>query len=133
MPIERVSYRRVMADSITPDEDLASPAEVQPVSSENETTRRAWMATIGYASAGLGLTQTMRARADTSALLPPGLYFPSKDHLDHALVYSEQFHPIPASCPVDYITPPTGPFKPQFFSPPEFPAIRRLVQLILGE
>jgi hypothetical protein len=127
MRIKKVKCRREVEN------DAGRPEAAQQVSSEDEFTRRAWMATVGQAAVGLGLIQTIRANAETTPHLPPGLYLPSTDHLSHALMNSERFHPIPANCPVDYVVPRTGPYKPQFFSPSEFAIIRRLTEVMLGE
>jgi hypothetical protein len=65
--------------------------------------------------------------------LPPGLYEPSEDHMTHALTSDGRFYPIPAGSETDFVRLPTGPFHPQFFSPVEFQAVKRLVALVLGE
>jgi gluconate 2-dehydrogenase subunit 3-like protein len=67
------------------------------------------------------------------ASLPPGLYEPSQDHMTHALTADERFHPIPPGSETDFIRPRAGPFQPQFFSPPQFEVVKRLVELVLGE
>lgn len=73
--------------------------------------RRDWIIT---AIAAVGLpTEALPATAP----LPSGLYLPSTDHLSHALMNGGQFQ--------------AG--APQFFSASEFPIIRRIAGLILGE
>jgi hypothetical protein len=64
--------------------------------------------------------------------LPPGVYDPSTDHLSHALMSAEQYHPIPPGCPTDYIRPSDGPFKPLFFSATQFPLIVGITHRLLG-
>jgi len=96
-------------------------------------TRRSWMVTISQAAVASRLSGKMPAEAQEGHPLPPGLYQPSRDHLSHALMSSEQFHPVAPGCPTDYIQPRTGPFKPLFFSPSEFAVIQRLTELLLGE
>jgi hypothetical protein len=91
------------------------------------------MVTISQAAVGLSIAADIRGEVSESALLPPGVYRPSTDHLSHALMSAERFHPIPPGCPTDYVRPSTGPFEPLFFSASEFPIIRRLTQLLLGE
>lgn len=89
--------------------------------------------TIGQATIGLGVAGSIEANTAETAALPPGLYRPSRDHLSHALMSAEQFHPVPPGCPTDYIRPLHGPFRPLFFSAAEFSVIRRLTQLLLDE
>ena len=95
-------------------------------------TRRDWMLSVGNATAGLGLIGIEGAPTKDTRELPLGLYAPSTNHLGHALK-SERFHAIPPGCPTDYVRPLEAPFKPQFFSMPEFSVIRRITQLLLGE
>jgi hypothetical protein len=97
-----------------------------------DRTRRGWLVTIGQAAIGLGVAGSVEAETQEAAL-PPGLYRPSRDHLSHALMSAEQFHPIPAGCPTDYVRPSTGPFEPLFFSASEFGVVLRLTQLLLDD
>lgn len=99
----------------------------------DERTRRSWIVTISQAAVGLGVAGKFEIEGQQTFQLPPGLYGPSSGHLGHALMSAEPFHPIPAGCPTDYIRPRNGPFTPLFFSHGAFAAIRRLVQLMLGE
>ncbi len=98
-----------------------------------DDTRRAWMVTISQAVVGLGIAGRIEGDTRETATLPPGVYRPSTDHLSHALMSAEQFHPIPPGCPTDYVRPTAGPFEPLFFSAAEFPVIRHLTQLLLGD
>ncbi len=98
-----------------------------------DQTRRSWMVTISQATVGLRLSGQMQAGTQEADQLPPGLYEPSADHLGHALMSTEQFHPIALGCPTDYIRPRKGPFKPLFFSASEYAIICRLAELLLGE
>ncbi len=91
------------------------------------------MVTIGQATAGLGIAGRILVEGKEAAALPPGVYAPSTDHLGHALMSAERFHPIPQGCPTDYVRPARGPFAPLYFSASEFPVIRRVTQLLLGE
>ena len=99
-------------------------------------TRREWLLSLGSAVVLAGCSggpgEAGAVPGDAGAL-PPGLYVPSLDHLTHALTSDELFHPIPAGSQTDYIRPRSGPFVPQAFTPREFPMIRRLVEIILGE
>jgi len=108
-----------------------------------ELTRREWLLKLGEAALLLGFSGTTGeaglspasdlALASGPAGLPPGLYEPSGDHLSHALSNDSLFHPIPPGGETDYARPWTGPFEPQFFSPPEFQTVKRIVALMLGE
>jgi len=101
-------------------------------------TRREWLLSLGGAvvlagySGVPGEASTQTAAADASAL-PPGLFVPSLDHLTHALTSDNPFHPIPLGSETEYVRPRSGPFVPQAFAREEFPVIRRLVEIILGE
>jgi len=44
-----------------------------------------------------------------------------------------RLYPAPAGSETDFLRPPSGPFRPQFFSPPEFEVVERLVAQVLGE
>lgn len=98
-----------------------------------EHTRRSWLVTIGQAATGLGMAGHLRPDITEASQLPRGLYLSSQEHLGHALMSADRFHPIPPGCPTDYVRPRNGPFQPLFFTAPEFAMIRRLTQLLLGE
>lgn len=98
-----------------------------------DQTRRNWMVTISQAAVGVSLAAGMPAAGADARELPPGVYGPSKDHLGHVLMSTENFRAIMPGCPTDYIRPRTGPFKPMFFAEPEFTLISRLTHFILGE
>lgn len=119
-----------------------------------QLSRREWLLKLGEAAVLLGFSGTTGEAglspasdlvlasepasaggldAPAAAGLPPGLYEPSSDHLSHALSNDSLFHPIPPGSETDYVRPRTGPFEPQFFSPPEFQTVKRIVELMLGE
>src|ERR1700747_2890446 len=98
-----------------------------------DQTRRDWVITISRSAAGLGIAWRAWGDATLPAPLPPGVYLPSTDHLGHALMSADRYHPAPPGCPTEYVRPSSGPFEPQFFSSLEFPVVRRLTQLLLGE
>jgi hypothetical protein len=103
-----------------------------------EVTRREWLLSLGGAVllAGYsGAIGEVSAQSVTSVAggLPPGLYLPSLDHLTHVLASDSPFHPIPPGAETEYVRPRSGPFVPQGFARDEFPVIRRLVEIILGE
>lgn len=113
--------------------------------SAQELTRREWLLKLGEAAVLLGFAGTAPGSdaaassvlglpaAEPANALPPGLYEPSSDHLAHVLASDSLFHPVPPGSETDYIRPRTGPYQPQLLSPSEFPVVRRLVSLMLGE
>jgi len=112
-------------------------------SRQPDLTRRQWLrlghgvlltgfsGVVGELAAG-ALTAHQAAESPSPGL-PPGLYLPSNDHLTHALMSDEPYHPAPPGSETDYVRPRTGPFEPQFFTADQFAEARRLVELILGE
>ena len=108
-----------------------------PPSPESGVSRREWLMNFGSAVVLSGFrgipgrwTQQPPAAA---AALPPGLYQPSLDHLNHALNSEGSFFPVPAGTETEYVRPRSGPFVPQAFSPEEYRLVRRLVEMLLGE
>jgi hypothetical protein len=100
-------------------------------------TRREWLLSLGSAVVLSGLRGVPgEARQDplaAGAALPPGLYRPSLDHLAHALASEDPFLPIPLGTETEYLRPRPGPFISKAFAQEEFPVVRRLVEIILGE
>ena len=112
--------------------------------SSNDFTRRQWLLRLGHTVVLTGFSgvagelaaDTLTARqaaGSPSEALPPGLYLPNNDHLTHALMSDDSFHPVPPGSETDYVRPRTGPFVPQFFSADQFAVVRRLVALFLAE
>ena len=99
----------------------------------SDQSRRDWLITISSAAMATGLAERLKGENGHAGALPPGVYDPSTNHLSHALMDAERYHPIPPNCPTEYVSPRWGPFEPQFFSPSEFLVVRCLVQVILGE
>jgi hypothetical protein len=98
-----------------------------------DETRRTWFVVISQAAVGCAVANQLSPFSPDASSLPPGLYVASKDHLGHALMSAEGFHPIPADCPTDYVRPPNGPFKPSFFDDSQFAMVLGVVALLLGE
>lgn len=102
-------------------------------------TRREWLLSLGSAVVLAGYSGApSEAAAEQAALLdagplPPGLFLPSFDHLTHVLANDDPFLPVLPGAETEYVGPRAGPFVPQAFAPNEFRAIRRLVEIILGE
>ncbi len=111
---------------------------------KDELTRRQWLLRLGETVVLMGFSGGAdEVKAGAASLfglaaaglstLPPGLYEPSNDHLSHALSSEALYHPLPPGSETEYVRLPSGPFEPQFFSPEEFPIVRRIVELMLGE
>jgi len=99
-------------------------------------TRREWLLGVGPAVVLSGLPSNPAAADKLKSepvALPHGLYTPSFDHLSHALTNEDSFVHSPAGSETEYVLPRAAPFAPQGFAPTEFPVIRRLVEIILGE
>ena len=100
-------------------------------------TRREWLVSLGSAVVLSGFPgapgQAREELPAAGAALPPGLYQPSFDHLAHALASEDPFLPIPRGTETEYLRPRSGPFTPQAFAQEEFPVVRRLVEIVLGE
>jgi len=103
-----------------------------------DITRREWLLRLGGTAVLMGFRGSPAASQGgpgpvKTSQLPPGLYYPSLDHMTHALESDRRFIPIPAGSETDFLRPPSGPFQPQFFSPADLAVVRRLVALFLGE
>ncbi|HYY73151.1 MAG TPA: gluconate 2-dehydrogenase subunit 3 family protein [Candidatus Bathyarchaeia archaeon] len=100
-------------------------------------TRREWLQGLGPAvvlsNFPDALQKALHEHQAANAALPTGLYTPSFDHLSHALSNEGAFVPVPRGAETEYILPRKGTFAPQGFAPGEFPVIRRLTEIILGE
>lgn len=99
--------------------------------------RRDWILNLGGAVVLSGFSgipgeafQGLHARA---ASLPPGLYQPSLDHLNHALGSEGPFVPIPPGAETEYVRPRPEPFAPQGLTAGQFRVVSRLVEVILGK
>ena len=119
-------------DQTCPDTDTA------PHTESPDLTRREWLIRLGGTAVLMGfrgapVACTSGPAAAATDQLPPGLYNPSEDHMTHALESDGRFYPIPIGSETDFLRPPSGSFEPQFFSPPDFKVVRRLVAMVLGE
>ena len=120
------------------DEKKSKPDEQQPddVNSVASVTRRELLFTLGSTVVLSGIRGLPLPAGEQSAArvpLPPGLYQPSFDHLNHALTNENSFVPIPSGAETEYLRPRSGPFVAQAFTAAEFQFVRRLVDIILGE
>jgi hypothetical protein len=113
-----------------------SHPEASPASPD--LTRREWLMRLGGTAVLMGFQGAPAACKNGPASaamdrLPPGLYDPSEDHMTHALESDGRFFAAAAGSETDFLRPPSGPFQPQYFSPPDFALVKRLVALFLGE
>ncbi|HEV2699301.1 MAG TPA: gluconate 2-dehydrogenase subunit 3 family protein [Terriglobales bacterium] len=113
----------------------------KPRDVSDEFTRRQWLLKLGQAAAVAGFSgvvpelATVLANAEGQQMtgLPPGLYYPSADHLGHALGHIGSIRAIPRGSETDYIQLASSPFHPQFFSDQEFQIVKRIVDILLGK
>lgn len=105
----------------------------------DDITRRQWLLILGRLAALAGFSgiapDLAEALAEGAAkpALPPGLYYPSQEHLSHALGQIDSIHAIPLGSETEYIKPSSSPFHPQFFSPEESKVVTRVVEILLGK
>lgn len=123
--------------------------EVQPtppawLPEDDDLSRRQWLLRLGEmvvlagvsglvpesASALLRVAQDI---APAAAVLPPGLYDPSPEHLVHALSSAGKKWSPPVGSETDYAQTSTLPYQPQFFSAEEFRVVTRFIEILLGE
>jgi hypothetical protein len=101
-------------------------------------TRRQWLLVLGGSATVVGLSGVVPEL--TAALsgageqpLPPGLYYPSYDHLFHALGGHGSLGIIPPGTETEYVRATASVFRPQFFSDQEFKTVARIIQILLGK
>jgi hypothetical protein len=106
-----------------------------------DLTRRQWLLKLSQLVALAGFSGVvpelapalLGAEGQKTRVLPPGLYYPSPEHLSHALGDLGSRHSIPPGSETDYIKPSSSPFRPQFFSAEEFPVVTRCAEILLGK
>ncbi|HKW31755.1 MAG TPA: gluconate 2-dehydrogenase subunit 3 family protein [Candidatus Acidoferrum sp.] len=100
-------------------------------------TRREWLHGFGPAvvlsNFPDALQKALQEHQAPNTVLPAGLYAPSFDHLRHVLSNENAFLSIPPDSETEYVRPQAVPFEPRGFSAAEFPVVRRLTEIILGE
>jgi len=112
-------------------------------------TRRQWLLSLGggvalagwsgmelEAAASQATSQAAfqaTSQATASAALPPGIYEASREHLGHALADRGAFARLPADSEIEIVRPRSGRYQPTFFTQTQFPVIRRITGLLLGE
>jgi len=106
----------------------------------NELTRRHWLLILGGATvAGFSgvvpewATALSDAEKHQAAALPPGLYYPSHEHLFHALHGSGQMHKSIPDGETEYVQSNSLDFHKHFFSDAELKIARRVFEILLGK
>ena len=116
--------------------------EMKPTRENDEVTRRQWMLILGRLAAIAGFSGIVPDLAAAALpgveglgnkALPSGLYYPSNDHLSHALGDLGSMHRIPLGSKTEYVKPSPRPFRPQFFSDEEFKVVTRVIEILLGK
>jgi len=104
---------------------------------DGELTRRQWLLILGRLAAIAGFSgiapEFVAALPAEAPPLPPGLYYPSQDHLSHALGEVDSLHSIPTGSETEYVQPSSGPFRPRFFSDKELKIVSRMTEIMLGK
>jgi hypothetical protein len=112
-------------------------------SQADDLSRRQWLLRLGEMVVLAGVSGLVPESAvavlgegqdasPAAAVLPPGLYDASPEHLVHALSSGgDKWSPPPGS-ETDYVQPNSLPFLPQFFSVEEFRVVTRFVEILLG-
>lgn len=116
-------------------------SEQKPPDTNNELTRRQWLLILGKIAAVSGFSGVVPeiaaalpgAEGQQTTALPPGLYYPSQEHLSNALGDLGSIRTIPAGTETDYVKQGSSPFYPQFFSDEEFKIATRVVEILLGK
>jgi hypothetical protein len=116
-------------------------SEMKPTTDNDEVTRRQWMLILGRLAAIAGFSGIVPELAAAlpgveglgNRALPPGLYYPSQDHLSHALGDLGGMHTIPPGGQTEYVKPSSLPFHPQFFEDEEFKIVTRVIGILLGK
>src|SRR5262245_61606838 len=106
-----------------------------------DLTRRQWLLKLSQLVAVAGFSGVVPELASTlpdtegqeTRALPPGLYYPSQEHLSHALGDLGGMHSIPPGSETEYAKPSSSPFRPQFFSEEEWRIMTRFAEILLGE
>ena len=111
-------------------------------STENgdELTRRQWLLILGGATlAGFSgavpesATALFGTEGHQAARLPPGLYYPSNEHLFHALRGLGNMHAIAPGSETEYVESNSSAFRQQFLSDEELKLSTRLFEILLGK
>jgi gluconate 2-dehydrogenase subunit 3-like protein len=109
--------------------------KLDPSAANGGLRRREWLLNLGstIALAGFRGIPGPPMQDFSPAPLPPGLFQPSLDHLNHAMASEGVFFPASAGSETEYTQPHSGPFLPRVLSVEEFRLVQRLVEILLGE
>jgi len=109
--------------------------KLDPRAADGSLCRREWLLNLGstIALAGFRGIPSPPTQDFSAAPLPPGLFQPSLDHLNHAMANEGVFFPAPAGSETEYTRPRSGPFLPRALSVEEFRLVQRFVEILLGE
>ena len=116
-------------------------SEFKQTEASVDLTRREWLLKLSQLVAVAGFSGVVPelapalpdAEGQETRALPPGLYYPSPQHLSHALGDLGSRHSIPPGSETDYREPSSSPFRPRFFSHEEFPVVTRFAEILLGK
>src|SRR5260370_2146367 len=104
---------------------------------QSAISRRQWLLCLGGGVALAGWSEmeleAAASQATSSAALPPGIYEASREHLGHALADRGAFARLPADSEIEIVRARSVRFQPAFFTEAQYPVIRRVVGLLLGE
>ena len=105
----------------------------------DDLTRRQWILRLGELVALAGVSgalpefaAALQKQSLHVAVLPPGLYEASQDHLVHALSSGGRNWSPPPGSETEYAEHPATPYAAQFFSPEEFKVVTRMIEIFLG-
>jgi len=107
----------------------------------DDLTRRQWILRLGELVALAGVSGALPEFAAAFgqdqgrhvAVLPPGLYEASQDHLVHALSSGGKHWSPPPDSETEYAVPAATPYAPRFLSPEEFKVVTRMIEIFLGK
>lgn len=104
----------------------------------NDLTRRQWLLFLGGFATVAGFSGVVPELAAALSgaqgpTLPPGLYYPSHDHLFHALSGLGSVSHVPSNSETEYVSPTASIFRPEFFSDGELKIVARIIQILLGK
>lgn len=114
--------------------------EFQSAEKRRELTRRQWLLILG----GTGVVGFSGVVPELAAALsgtegeyphalPPGLYYPSNEHLFHVLHGLDDFHKSSSDSETEYAGSSSGAFHQQFFSDEELKLATRVFEILLGK
>jgi hypothetical protein len=112
----------------------------RPLEEIDDFTRRKWILALGRLTALAGVsgmvpefaTALASPEKQQKATLPPGLFYPSQEHLSNAFGDVGGMHTIPPGSETEYVRPSSGLSHPQFLTDEELKVITRFIEILLG-